>query len=361
MTKRNYAIVTGASPSSIGFLAAKRLASPEFGFNVILACRSAQKGSEAEASIRSAHPSSHVKYLHLDLSSFGSIRTFVEDVRALDDGALTPRGDGRLTVLVNNAGVGFGRDTPFVETADGLEEIVGVNHFGTFLLTQLLLDDLRRGGSDDDAGSGGSGGGGRRPARVVTVSSRLHDGNAFSNKKKKSENAGENAPPSTETDSEQQSLLLPDFPRGILQSREGFDGFRAYKVSKLCNLWFTYELQRRLDGESSSLVIANAVTPGFIPVTGLTRRSGWLGTFFLHYVVDPWRYVGLGITRSPDEGADVIVQACTSDVASKGGQYFELPKGETTMKAIASSVESMDEAKATALWDLSVETCELKN
>ena len=91
MTK--YAIVTGASPSSIGFLAAKKLASPEFGYKVILACRSSEKGRQAEDGIRSAHPSSEVVYIHLDLSSFASIRKFVDDVHALDDGAI--QGVGR--------------------------------------------------------------------------------------------------------------------------------------------------------------------------------------------------------------------------------------------------------------------------
>lgn len=326
-----YAIVTGASPSSIGFLAAKKLASSEFGYKVILACRSEQKGREAESMIRSADATSQVVYLNLDLASFDSIRAFVGEVHGLDGGAI-PTKYG-LKALVNNAGVGFGRDTPHLETSDGLEEIVGVNHFGTFLLTQLLLDDLKR-------AEGG--------ARVVTVSSSLHDANRFS-KKSSGEDASEDS---------QKKLLLPNFPEGLLQSKDGFDGSQAYKVSKLCNLWFTYELQRQLD-DGAPQVIANAISPGFIPATGLTRRAGLLGTFFLQYVLDPWRYIGMGITRSPDEGAEVIVQVCTSDIASKGGQYFGLPKHKTTIEAIASSDESMDESKAKFLWDLSLRTCKL--
>ncbi|KAL3941225.1 MAG: hypothetical protein SGARI_000672, partial [Bacillariaceae sp.] len=275
-----YAIVTGASPSSIGFLAAKSLASAEHGFKVILACRSEEKGKEAERLIASENPSSQAVYMHLDLASFASIRKFVDDVHALDDGAIVK--EAGLSVLVDNAGVGWGKDTPFIETKDRFEEIVGVNHFGTFLLTQLLLDDLKRS---------------KEEARVVIVSSSLHDPNSWKGKS---------------TEGEEVKLALPNFPEGILQSEEGYDGFQAYKVSKLCNLWYTYELQRRL-ADDGALVKVNAISPGFIPTTGLTRRSGWLGTFFLHYVLDPLRYLGIGVTRSPEDGANVMVQASTSE------------------------------------------------
>lgn len=333
-----YAIVTGASPSSIGFLAAKKLASPEFGYKVILACRNSDKGHEAEGLIRSAYPSSEVVYVHLDLASFESIREFVEIVLALDDGAI---GNVGLKILVNNAGVGWGRSTPFLETSDHLEEIVGVNHFGTFLLTQLLLEDLKK-------AEGGS--------RVVIVSSSLHRKDGMSGKK-------------TVAGKEEQ-LVLPNFPGDILQSRDDYDGLTAYQTSKLCNLWYSYELQRRLDNEttagtttgvseSTSSVRVNALCPGFIPMTGLTRRAGAFGIFFLKYILDPFRHIGMGVTRSPQDGAEVIVQVGTSDVASKGGQCFVLPRGETVITPVVTSEESMDEKKAKELWELSLKTCKL--
>lgn len=261
----------------------------------------------------------------MDLASFASIRKFVDDVHQLDNGAI-PKEAG-LNVLIDNAGIGWGKDTPFVETADGLEEIVGVNHFGTFLLTQLLLDDLKRA---------------KGQSRIVIVSSSLHDPNKRKGKTKDGETV----------------LALPDFPEGLLQSKENYDGFQAYKVSKLCNLWYTYELQRRLDAAGDDVKV-NAVSPGFIPTTGLTRRAGWLGVFFLHYVLDPLRYIGLGITRSPEEGAEALVQVGTSDVVFKGGLYFELPKGQETIRAISSSEESLDQDKAKKLWQISLETCGL--
>jgi protochlorophyllide reductase len=323
--RMRYAIVTGASPSSIGFLAAKKLAAPDLGFKVILACRDEEKGKKAQRLIETEIPSSHALYMHLDLASFVSIQKFVDEVHKLDDEAIaTTTG---LSVLIDNAGIGWGKDTPFVETTDGLEEIVGVNHFGTFLLTQLLLEDLKRAEGQ---------------SRVVIVSSSLHDPNSGRGKKM------EGCP----------VLALPNFPEGILQSKEGYDGCQAYKISKLCNLWYTYELQRRLNAAEASVKV-NAVTPGFIPTTGLTRRSGWLGSFFLHYILDPWRYVGLGITRSPDDGAEALFQVATSNIASKGGQYFHLPLGSGSIEAIPSSDESMDPEKSKRLWELSVETCNL--
>ncbi|KAG7347799.1 short chain dehydrogenase [Nitzschia inconspicua] len=321
-----YAIVTGASPSSIGFLAAKKLAATSNDLKVILACRNEEKGQQAQRLIQTEYPSSRPLFMLLDLASFDSIRKFVDDVHTLDDGAIAK--DCGLSILIDNAGIGWGKDTPYIETNDGLEEIVGVNHFGTFLLTQLLLEDLKRAEGQ---------------SRVVIVSSSLHDPNSWKDKK---------------TESNEPALVLPDFPEGIVQSKEGYDGFQAYKVSKLCNLWYAYELQRRLDQDRDSIKV-NAVSPGFIPTTGLTRRSGWLGVFFLHYILDPLRYFGIGITRSPDEGAEALFQVCTSDIASKGGEYFQLPKGKDVIEAIPSSAESMDENKAKQLWNISIEKCKL--
>jgi NAD(P)-dependent dehydrogenase (short-subunit alcohol dehydrogenase family) len=357
MTK--YAIVTGASPCSIGFLAAKKLASPDYGYKVILACRNSQKGHEAEELIRFAYPSSEVVYMQLDLGSFESIRMFVDDVHKLDGGAIVDpnkTSGSSLNILVNNAGIGWGQITPFVETSDNLEEIVGVNHFGTFLLTQLLLDDLKR--SEDGAS-------------IVIVSSSLHEYNERmtknDNKDSKNNSKGQDEEENDNND-KKKKLVLPNFPDGILQSKENYDGFKAYQISKLCNLWFTYELQRRLDEEAtmgsttttpSSIIKVNAVSPGFIPTTGLTRRAGWMGIFFMEYILDPWRYIGMGVTRSPEDGAEVIVQAATASDDS-GGKYFSLPKGkESVITSIASSDESRDETKAKELWELSLKTCRM--
>ena len=72
------------------------------------------------------------------------------------------------------------------------------------------------------------------------------------------------------------------------------------------------------------------------------------------------RRAGGCLTRSPEEGAEVIVQAGTSDAASNGGEYFELPKGETAISSLVSSEESLDETKAKELWKLSLKICKLE-
>ena len=122
-------------------------------------------------------------------------------------------------------------------------------------------------------------------------------------------------------------------------------------------------MQRRLDQEANieeSPVRVNAVCPGFIPATGLTRRLGSFEIFFLRYILDSFRFIGMGVMRSPEDGGEVMVQAGTSDLALRGGQYFKLPKGEKAIAPIASSKESMDETKANELWELSLTTCKLE-
>ena len=85
-TLRKYAVVTGASPSSIGYLAAKRLAGKPHNFTVILACRNQSKGEQARNAILEDDPNNGVVYLHLDLASRRSIRQFVKELHELDDG-----------------------------------------------------------------------------------------------------------------------------------------------------------------------------------------------------------------------------------------------------------------------------------
>ncbi len=309
-----YAIVTGCSKSSIGFLSSKILASKPYDFTVILGCRNEQKGKEAEEEIKKQVPGSNVIYKNLDLASFESIHKFVDEVNDLENFKTAG-----LSLLVNNAGVGWGSNTPYLKTKNDLEEIVGVNHFGHFLLTNLLLPNLKQPES----------------ARVVIVSSSLHDLEA----RKKQKDDDNNGP----------KMLLPNFPQNILvKDAANYDGALAYRISKLCNVWFGYELQRRLNNENNNNKIkVISLTPGFIPTTGLTRRSGFFGIFFLHYII-PW----FGITRTPDDGALSIVLASV-DNDLKGGEYIHLAKGSSKIEVIKSSVESYDENKAKELWDMS--------
>jgi len=72
----------------------------------------------------------------------------------------------------------------------------------------------------------------------------------------------------------------------------------------------------------------NAVSTGFIPTTGLIRRAGWMGAFFLQYILDPWRYIGMGVTRLPEDGAEIIDDAATVSLKMVVGSILPYQKGK---------------------------------
>ena len=191
-------LVTGAN-AGIGRATATELA--RMGARVLMACRSAERGAEAQAAVVAEVPGASTELLIADLSSG-------EGVRAL--AAQTLQHTDRLDVLVNNAGV----FTPsYIPTAGGLETQFAVNHLAPFLLTHLLRDLLVK----------------SAPARVVTVSSEAH---------------------------KRGQIRWDD-----LQGERKYSGLQAYTQSKLANLLFNRELARRLGGTG---VTANALHPGVI-------------------------------------------------------------------------------------------------
>lgn len=207
------ALVTGAN-SGIGLEAARELARK--GAHVVLACRDASKAESARAGILADAPKASVELQSLDLASLASVRAFAERFRAAHQ---------RLDLLLNNAGV---MALPYRTTADGFEMQLGTNHLGHFALTGLLIDRLLTA----DA------------ARIVNVSSNAHK---FGR------------------------LNFDD-----LQSQKSYRKWLAYGQSKLANLLFTHELQRRLAAAGSG-TIAVACHPGYaatnLPMVG-PRMSG---------------------------------------------------------------------------------------
>ena len=196
-------VVTGAN-SGLGFETAQALA--QHGAEVTLAVRSVAKGEVAAERIRSVAPSAALAVEELDLADLASVRAFVK--RWTED---HPEG---LHLLINNAGV---MAIPRRETADGFEMQLGTNHLGHFALSGLLLDSL--------AAVPG--------ARVVTVSSAAH------------------------------RFGRMDF--ADLMGTRRYNAWRAYGQSKLANLLFTSELQRRLDRAG-------------LPVTALAAHPGYAAT-----------------------------------------------------------------------------------
>jgi NAD(P)-dependent dehydrogenase (short-subunit alcohol dehydrogenase family) len=201
LTGRTF-IVTGAN-SGIGFEAARALSHK--GGTVVLACRNRDKALEALERIRSGQPGAKVEVGELDVASQASVRAFAE--RFL-------REHGRLDVLVNNAGV---MAIPRRETIDGFEMQMGTNHFGHYALTGLLLRRLIE----------------SAPARVVSVSSMMHTRGRFG------------------------ALDAAD-----LRLEKGYTKWLAYGRSKLANLLFAYELQRRLEIDHPG-VASVACHPGY--------------------------------------------------------------------------------------------------
>jgi NAD(P)-dependent dehydrogenase (short-subunit alcohol dehydrogenase family) len=193
-------LITGGN-TGIGLATAIALARD--GGRVHIACRSAVAGQAAVTRIKSESGSADVWLLPLDLASLASVRGCAAAFLARDE---------PLHVLVNNAGVGGQRGL----TEDGFEPHFGVNHLGHFALTQLLVDRVAASGPD---------------ARIVNVSSAAHY-----------------AAPGI------------DFA-AVRRPTATFTGQREYAVSKLCNVRFTQELARRLDGAT---VHAYALHPGVV-------------------------------------------------------------------------------------------------
>ena len=197
--QQRVAMITGGN-SGIGFATASKLVAR--GFHVVLASRNQQKSEEAIARMHAVIPNASVESIPLDLSSFAAIRQCTATFQAKGY---------PLQILINHAGGSFpGKQAQF--TADGFEMTFGTNHLGHFLLTNLLLDGLMR----------------SAPARVITVSSQLHiPGYA-------------GGPPT-------------DFDYDNLKAEKYYNAQVFYKNSKLANMWFAYELQRRLAGSGVTL------------------------------------------------------------------------------------------------------------
>jgi len=195
-------VVTGAN-SGIGFEAARALAWR--GGTVVLACRSRAKGEAAAERIRERHEGAKAEARELDVASLASVRAFAAGFLGEHP---------RLDVLVNNAGV---MAIPRRETVDGFEMQMGTNHLGHFALTGLLLGRLLE----------------SAPSRVVTVSSMMHTRGSFG------------------------ALDAAD-----LRLEVGYTKWGAYGRSKLANLLFAYELERRLEVAHAG-VASVACHPGY--------------------------------------------------------------------------------------------------
>ncbi len=278
-------IVTGASPGGLGYETALALAGK--GAHVVLAGRSAAKLDAAKAAILKAHPSASICAEALDLANLKSIEAFTQRIAAAH---------ARLDRLINNAGV---MALPKRETSvDGFEMQFGVNHLGHFALTARLMALLR-------ATPG---------ARVVNVSSIAHRNG---------------------------QIAFDD-----LQSERSYVPWTAYRQSKLANLLFTFEFERRSIANTWG-VDANAAHPGVARTELVANGPGDMGP--LVSLLMPL------LTHSSADGALPILLAATSPEA-KGGDYWG-PNGMSEMRGAPARAKVMpqarDEAAAQRLWEVS--------
>lgn len=247
------------------------------GATVVMVARNAEKGEAARAQIIASTGNTNIHLLIADMSSRQSIEHMVLEFRSRFN---------RLNVLVNNAGVFLMNRE---ESAEGLELTFATNHLGYFITTLLLWDSLR-------AGS---------PSRVINVSSDAH---------------------------RQAKLNFDD-----LQNRKNYRGFQAYSQSKLANVLFTYELNRRREGAE---ITVNALHPGFVASNFGRNNRGMVG-FAMKKIV-PW------IARSEAEGATTPIYLATSEeVAGKSGKYY------VKCAPVRSSAASYDMKTAEQLWTIS--------
>ena len=292
INQERVAMITGGN-GGIGFATVQKLVAK--GYRVILASRNQEASKKAIERIRSTNSNAKIESIPLDLASFDSVRACVSAFQAKGY---------PLHLLINNAGQMFdSKEGRF--TADGFEMTFGVNHLGHFLFTNLLLEDLKR----------------SAPARVITVSSELH---------KPSHGMGP----------------APDFDYDNLKAEKYYDAQVFYKNSKLANMWFAYELNRRLAGTG---VTSNAVCPGFVPAAIGARRKSPFAKFFYTQVL-----ARMPFARSLDEASDSYIVAATKPkFASVGGKF--IVDGEEKK----SSEESYDKEKARILWEKSLKWCGL--
>jgi NAD(P)-dependent dehydrogenase (short-subunit alcohol dehydrogenase family) len=242
-------LITGAT-NGIGQAAAQAIASQ--GGRLVIVGRNAAKTEAVAAELRQASGNPAVDFLVADLSSLAQVRRLAAEFTARYD---------RLDALVNNAGAFFMRRQ---ETVDGLEMTFALNHLSYFLLTTLLLDTLRT----------------SAPARVINVASGAESG---------------------------AKVNWDD-----LQLTKGYRGFNAYALSKRFNLYFTYELARRLAGSG---VTANAVHPGMVATGIWANPFGRLGG-----LVKPLTRLAM---KSPEKAAETVVYLATAPaVAGVTGKYF---------------------------------------
>lgn len=275
--------ITGAN-TGLGFEAAKVLARKNA--RVLIGCRSQEKAERAIDEICSDNAHAKVEFIQLDLGSLQSVR----------DAAAQLNKEKRLDVLINNAGIMV---PPYELTTDGFESQFGVNHLGPFALTGLLINKLQ-------ATPG---------ARVVNTSSLAHNRGKINYKD--------------------------------INAQDGYSAVARYAMSKIANLYFSYELQRRFEKHGDS-TLSVAAHPG-IADTELSR--------YLPGILKLGTPIFSKLFNTAAQGAWPTLLAATGPDVQGGDYYGPAKRGGTSGPAVQvkSNRRSHNTAEAKRLWELSIE------
>lgn len=280
-------LITGAN-SGLGLEASSVLAGK--GAHIIMAVRNMEKGKEAAAKIKSKYPNAKLELMQLDLADFDSIRKFSEEFH---------KKHSQLHVLINNAGLMSPKRRE--ATKQNFEIQFGTNHLGHFLLTGLLLDALKR----------------TPNSRIAVVSSNAH----------------------------KEKFMKPDIHFDDLNWEKSYSRYLSYSQSKLANLLFAYELDRRLKAHNLTTIVTTA-HPGWTK-TNLQNSYGFLVSKIINNIV----------AQDVTTGTLPILRAATEENLV-GSEYF----GPTKMNGlrgypelVKSSDKSYDLALAKELWKVSEE------
>ena len=277
-------VVTGGN-SGLGYESVKAFAMK--GAEVLMASRSTEKGEAAKTEILKAVPDGKITVMQLDLGDLESVRSFAAAFKLSHQ---------KLDVLLNNAGIMM---TPYFTTKDGFEGQFGTNHLGHFALTGLLMDVVL-----NTPGS-----------RIVNVSSGAHKNGEM------------------------------DFTNLQYENGEGYKSMKAYGRSKLSNLLFTYELQRKLEAAKKGTIVV-AAHPG----VAMTNLAHHLEGKFLFKILTP-----LFKMMAQDQAMGALPQIRASvDPEVKGSEYYG-PDAKNERKGYPVLVQSNEASHnledAARLWE----------
>ncbi|MFX0030924.1 MAG: SDR family oxidoreductase [Candidatus Hermodarchaeota archaeon] len=274
LMKGKTCLITGAN-SGIGKATAIGLA--KMGASIIMVCRNQERGERALKYIKSKSNNESIELMLVDLSSQKAIHQFVQEFKEKYN---------KLDVLINNAGVNLSKQTL---TEDGIETTFAVNYLATFLLSNLLFDSLVAG----------------QPARIVNVAS---------------------------------SVQAKSIDFDNINGEKHYGQMKAYSLSKLAIVLFTYEFARRFGGNG---VTINCLHPGYIRTNMIRNFRKFVKYFF--------PLISLFV-KSPKRGAKTSIYCASSpNLEGVSGKYFKKRKEAKTVRV------SYDEELAKKLWDLSVE------